>query len=935
MKYKDSSLPIDQRVEDLLSRMTLEEKVAQLCGIMPMAFWGPGGINEARLQATLPHGIGQISGIGMFGSTQIKPIAEGINQIQRYLVEQTRLGIPAIFHNEALNGLVAPQAVNFPTAIGLSATWSPELVEQMTDIIRRQMVATGMRQALSPVMDVARDARWGRVHETYGEDPYLCGAMSIAFVRGLQGPDLRKGVIATGKHFLGYGLSEGGLNCATTHVGARELYECFARPFEAAIREAGLGSIMNSYSEINGIPCAASKEVLTHLLRDKMGFQGFVVSDYFAVRRLLTQFHVAADLQEAGIQALEAGLDVELPNPEGYPKLVEAVRAGRVDIALIDQAVRRTLTWKFRLGLFEHPYAQIEQIPTLFADPQHRVLSQQITAKSLVLLKNDGLLPLRKDLGSIAVIGPHADSVRAFFGWYTYPPTLEMMNELLRNPEFAALFASSTDNTSPTDTAVDPAMLENMANMPGLRDIETTIKEMYSAISVREAIQKLVSANTKVIYEKGCNVADPSTAAGDAGGITAAVEAARHADVAVLVLGDRSSMFDGTTGEGQDRASLALPGMQQQLLEAVWATGTPTVLVLINGRPLAVNWAAEHVPAILEAWYPGQEGGPTIAGALFGEINPGGKLPVTIPRSEGQIPIYHYHKMGSGYQRPEENTLTHYTDIPLTPLYAFGHGLSYTRFEYDNLRLSATQVDSRGQITIACEVTNSGHMTGDEVVQLYLRDRLARVTRPVQELAGFKRVTLAPGERCTVTFTIEMRQLGFYNHEMRFVVEPGYVDVLIGSSSDDIRLRGEFEITGEVVEVMGNRAFTSHAQVEQVTAGAAPTQHIPSPNETAQPVGEVLRTLARALDGKKTDLTTAIRFDIAGEGIYRLIIDAGRCRLESGDGEAEATMRMDASDALKLFTGKLNPMVALSTHKLRVEGNIQRLMILQEVGRQA
>lgn len=809
MNYKDSSLSVEQRVDDLLNRMTIEEKVAQLYGIMPMAFWKPGGINEARMRTLIPHGVGQISGIALGGSLKMKQLAEGINQIQHYLVERTRLGIPAIFHNEALNGLVAPEAVNFPTAIGLSATWSPELVEQMTDIIRRQMVAAGMRQALSPVMDVARDPRWGRVHETYGEDPYLCGAMSIAFVRGLQGKDLREGVIATGKHFLGYGFTEGGLNCATTHVGERELYECFARPFEAAIHEAGLISIMNSYSEINGIPCAASKEVLTHLLRGKMGFEGFVVSDYFAVRRLLTQFHVATDLQDAAAQALDAGLDVELPNPEAFPKLVEAVRSGRVELALVDEAVRRTLIWKFRLGLFEQPYARVEQVPALFSDLQHRALSQELANRSLVLLKNDGLLPLPKDLKRVALIGPHADSVRAFFCWYTFPPMLEIMREAARNPQWAAQFTPTFEDGQPlTPDAIDTQAMKNeMAELLAAEDIDVAIKKMYPSVSVREAIRNIVSEDTEIIYARGCDVTDPSTA-----GFAAAVEAARQADVAVVVLGDRSTMIGGTTGEGQDRASLALPGVQQQLLEAVWATGTPVVLVLINGRPMAVSWAAEHVSAILEAWYPGQEGGPAIARVLWGEINPGGKLPVTIPRSEGQIPIYHYHKTGSGYQRPEEDTLTHYTDIPITPLYPFGHGLSYTHFEFSNLRLNP-QVDSRGQIEIACDVTNVGKRAGDEVVQLYLHDRHARVTRPVQELAGFKRISLTPGATCTVTFTVKMCQLGFYDHHMRFVVEPGMVDVMIGSSSSDIRLRGEFEITGEVVEVMGNRAFTSQVQV--------------------------------------------------------------------------------------------------------------------------
>ncbi len=935
MKYKDSSLPIDQRVEDLLGRMTLEEKVAQLYGIMPMAFFGPGGLDEAKMQGLIPHGVGQISGLAMLGDTQIKSAAENANQIQRYLVEKTRLGIPAIFHNEALNGLVAPEAVNFPTAIGLSATWTPELVEQMTDVIRQQMVAVGTRQALSPVMDIARDARWGRVHETYGEDPYLCGAMSIAFVRGLQGSDWREGVVATGKHFLGYGLTEGGLNCTATHVGERELYECFARPFEAAIREAGLASIMNSYSEIDGVPCGASKAVLTDLLRGKMGFEGYVVSDYFTVRRLFNQFHIAGDLQDAGVQALEAGLDVELPNPEGYPELVGAVRAGQVSEALVDQAVRRTLAWKFRLGLFEQPYAQVDQIPALFSDPQHRALSQQITAKSLVLLKNDGLLPLRQDLGAVAVIGPHADSVRALFGWYSYPPMVEMIR-MMQNPQARAMFAAAPDEGQDPPAAGAAAgrpTMESLADVIAAEDIETFIKGMYPVVSVREAIQNLVSPNTKVIYEKGCDIAGDSTE-----GLAAAVEAARQADVAVLVLGDKSSIFGGTTGEGQDRASLALPGVQQQLLEAVWATGTPTVLVLINGRPLAINWAAEHVPAILEAWYPGQEGGAAIAGALLGEINPGGKLPVTIPRSEGQIPIYHYHKMGSGYQRPEENTLTQYTDMSITPLYAFGHGLSYTRFEYGNLRFSADQVDSRGQVQISCDVANTGSVAGDQVVQLYLRDRHARVTRPVQELAGFKRVELAPGAACTVTFTVEMRQLGFYDRDMRFVVEPGHIDVMIGGSSDDIRLRGAFEITGQVVEVMGSRAFTSRAGVESQTAFTPPAHPQPQPAAApafggTRPVGEMLHGMARALDGKKPELTTTIKLNIDGEGVYRLVVDAGRCRLETGDGEAEATLRIKAQDALKLFSGQLNPMVAMSTGRLKAEGNIQRLMILQELVR--
>lgn len=807
--YKDPSQPVEARVEDLLGRMTLEEKVAQLYGVMPMSLLGAEGIDPKKLEARHGDGLGQVSMLSMLGDLPPEALAETSNALQRFFVERTRLGIPVVPHSEALNGLVAKGATNFPTAIGLAATWEPELVQQMTDVIRRQMRAVGVRQALSPVFDVARDPRWGRVHETYGEDPYLCSAMGVAFVKGLQGEDLRDGVVATGKHFLGYGLTEGGLNCAATHLGQRQLYEVFARPFEAAIREAGLASVMNSYSEIDGIPCGASSEILTDLLRGRMGFTGVVVSDYFTVRRLVKQFHIATDLQDAAVQALEAGLDVELPNPEGYDKLAQAVRAGLVGEDMLDRAVRRVLGTKFRLGLFDDPYVDVDQVRAAYDDPAHRTLSRRLANKSLVLLKNEGsLLPLSKDVGAVVVIGPHADSVRSFFANYTYPASVEMMQAMMLRPRAIASMteAIGEDGMSMSADTVQ-GMLARFQEVLAAEDIETYIKANYPARSVLEVIQGIVSEDTQVLYAQGCGVADGSTA-----GFAAAVEAARQADVAVLVLGDRSGWVEATTGEGKDRSSLALPGVQQQLLEAVAATGVPVVLVLINGRPLAVDWAAEHVPAIIEAWYPGQEGSDAIAGVLFGDTNPGGKLPVTIPRTEGQIPIYHYHKMGSGYQRPEENTLTEYTDIPLTPLYPFGFGLSYTTFEYGNLRLSADRVDSRGVVEISCDVTNTGQVAGEEVVQLYLRDREARVTRPVQELAGFKRVGLEPGATCTVAFRVEMRQLGFYDRRMRFVVEPGNVDVMIGASSADVRLSGAFEIVGDVVEVLGNRAFLSESR---------------------------------------------------------------------------------------------------------------------------
>jgi beta-xylosidase len=773
-----------------------------------MALFGAEGLDGDKMKTVLGKGMGQISSIASFGNKPSDKLAELANAIQRFMLEHTRLGVPVIVHNEALNGFVAPEAPNFPTAIGLAATWEPGLIEAMTDLIRQQMRAVGVHQALSPVMDVARDARWGRVHETYGEDPYLCASFSTAFVRGLQGEDLKEGAIATGKHFLGYGLSEAGQNMAATHIGARELYETFARPFEAAIRDAGMASIMNSYSEIDGVPVGASKAILTELLRDRMGFAGFVVSDYMTVLWLVTRFGTAKTLQEAGVQALSAGLDVELPSAAGYgDNLVEAVQKGLVAESVVDQSVRRVLEAKFRLGLFENPYVDTGKVQQVFADPANRILSRQLADKSLTLLKNEGgLLPLRKELGTLAVIGPHADMVSTFFPGYTFPASVDLIRGIVLAPP--------GEGFTPSEGMIGDAeaMQGMVAEMREFFTVESTdayIRAHYPAQSVLEAVTQAVPSATEVRYARGCDVAGDNTA-----GITEAVRAARGADVAILALGGKGGwMSGGTEGEGRDTADLDLPGMQQELLKAVVETGTPVVIVLFGGRPYTIAWAAEHVPAILLAYYPGQEGGAAIAGALFGDVNPGGKLPYTIPRHVGQVPIYHYHKKGSGYRRTEEDLHKGYTDMPSTPLYPFGHGLSYTSFEYSNLTLSAPQVDSHGDVEISCDVANVGDVAGDEAVQLYLHDREAIVTRPVRELAGFKRVSLAPGAKCTVTFKVRMSQLGFYNREMAFAVEPGNIDVLIGSSSDDIRLTGEFEITGEVVDVMGQRAFASEVTV--------------------------------------------------------------------------------------------------------------------------
>jgi len=539
------------------------------------------------------------------------------------------------------------------------------------------------------------------------------------------------------------------------HIPPRELYEVFARPFEAAIREAGLASIMNSYSELDGVPCGVSREVLTDLLRGQLGFQGFVVSDYMAIQTACSYHHVATDLQRAGIQAIEAGMDVELPTTACYGSLLlDAVRKGLVDVGLVDASVRRVLEAKFRLGLFENPYADTEEIPTLFNKAENKATARRLAVKSMTLLKNEGaLLPLGKDLRSIAVIGPNADSVRNLLGDYTFVTQLEGIVGMVQSGVMEDQFELDGAEAAQMAAAF-AAMFKDV--LEARHDDEFTLK-CYDMQSVLQSIRAVVSADTEVIYAKGCDIRGEGR-----DGFAEAVAAAEQADVAIVVLGGRSGLDDtATSGESRDRTSLQLPGVQQELLEAVHAAGTPVVLVLVNGRPLALTWADEHVPAILEAWVPGEEGGPAVAAVLFGDAVPGGKLPISVPRNVGQVPVYHYHKPSGG----RSHWTGDYVDVPAKPLYPFGFGLSYTEFEYANLSISNSQVDSQGVVEISCDVKNVGAVAGDEVVQLYLHDREATVTRPVRELAGFKRVTLEPGESCTVTFTVRMDQLGFYNRE--------------------------------------------------------------------------------------------------------------------------------------------------------------------------
>lgn len=778
--YKNPSLPVGDRVADLLSHMTFEEKIAQLGSIWVFEVLEDMQFSEAKAEKLFSHGLGQVTRIG--GASSLDPTAgaELANTIQKYLLEHTRLGIPAIVHEECCSGYMARNATCFPQIIGLASAWEPELVEAMARVVRTQMRAAGAQQGLSPVLDVTRDPRWGRTEETFGEDPYLVSQMGVAFVRGLQGQNWREAVLATAKHFVGYGMSEGGMNWAPPHLNPRELAEVFLLPFEAAVKEAGLVSIMNAYHELDGVPCGGSKWLLTDLLREQWGFDGIVVADYFSINQLAEYHQVAGSKEEAAAMAMEAGLDVELPSTDCYgPPLRRAVDMGLLDQAVIDRTVSRVLRMKFMLGLFEQPYVDATRTAAVFDTPEQRALAYEIAQKSMVLLKNEGeLLPLKKDVASIAVIGPNANNVRHLIGDYAYPCHIETLIEMREK--------------------------DNVFHMPVPDKVEL-VDNFVPIISILEAIKAKVSPETVIHYAQGCAVLDLSKE-----GFAEAVELARKSQVAIVVVGDKAGLTDScTSGEARDRADLDLPGVQADLVRAIYETGTPVVVVLVNGRPLSIPWLVAHVPAILEAWLPGEEGAAAVADVLFGDYNPGGKLPMTFPRSVGQIPIYYAHKISGGRSHWKGD----YVDLSAKPLFPFGFGLSYTQFRLDTLRVDRTTVHAGEEVQVSVAVTNVGSRTGDEVVQLYVRDPVASVTQPVKALKGFKRVQLAAGERKTVTFTLAVNQLGFYNREMKYIVEPGTIELMIGTSSDNLPLRATIHITGEITPIEHQKKFFSQVAV--------------------------------------------------------------------------------------------------------------------------
>ncbi|WP_413453124.1 glycoside hydrolase family 3 N-terminal domain-containing protein [Georgenia sp. 1P01AC] len=752
--------PASARVRELLDSMTLDEKLAQIVGLWVGA--GSDGEVVAPLQDAMldeaprftefaRHGLGHLTRV--FGTRPVEPEVgrRALLESQRWLVENTRLGIPAIAHEECLTGLAAWRAATFPTPLAWGAAFDPELVEEMAVAIGESMAALGVHQGLSPVLDVVRDARWGRVEECIGEDPYLVGTIGTAYVRGLQST----GVHATLKHLVGYSASSAGRNLAPVHAGPREITDVLLPPFEMAVRDGGARSVMHAYTEIDGVPVAADPEILTRLLREEWGFDGTVVADYFGVAFLHLLHGVAGDLGHAAELALAAGIDVELPTGNAYLEpLRERVEDGRTPVELIDRAVLRVLRQKEELGLLDADFsADLPDVEIELDPPAHRALAQRLAEESVVLLSNDGTLPLASP-GRVAVVGPNADRVAALFGCYSF------VNHVI--PQH-----------------------------PGTED----------GIAAPTVLEALRTEGVTAGYAAGCAVDDD-----DRSGIPEAVALAAEAEVAVVVVGDQSGLFGrGTVGEGCDRDDLELPGVQRELVEAVLETGTPVVLVLLTGRPYAIDWALERCAAVVQSFFPGEEGGTALAGVLTGRVNPSGRLPVSLPRSAGAQPY--------SYLSPTLAGPSSTTNLDPTPALPFGHGLGYTRFAREGLAVADPEVATDGTIEVSVRVRNTGERAGTDVVQLYGRDVVATVTRPVAQLLGYCRVDLEPGEEVTVHLCVPTSRLAFSDRRMVRVVEPGTVELWVGPSCAERETETSVELVGGVHEVRPEDARLARVEV--------------------------------------------------------------------------------------------------------------------------
>ncbi|MGC5038435.1 glycoside hydrolase family 3 N-terminal domain-containing protein [Streptomyces sp. DT190] len=766
--WRDPALPAAARVDDLLSRMTLEEKTAQLYGVWVGAATDGEGVAPHQHDMSVDYsyeewaelitrGLGQLT--RSFGTAPVDPAvgAQALARAQRRIAAAGRFGIPAVAHEECLAGFTAWQATAYPVPLAWGAAWDPPLVEEMARRIGEDLRSVGVHQGLAPVLDVVRDPRWGRVEETIGEDPYLVGTIGTAYVRGLEAA----GVIATLKHFAGYASSAGARNLAPVRAGIREFADVTLPPFEMAVREGGARSVMAAYNETDGVPASADPELLTRLLREEWGFTGTVVADYFGIGFLETLHRVAGTPAEAAHAALAAGIDVELPSVKCYGQpLLDGVRAGQVPEELVDRAARRVLLQKCELGLLDEDWTPEPAAPVALDSTGNRILARRLAEESVVLLDNpDGLLPLAPDT-RIAVVGPRAADALAMLGCYSFPSHV----------------------------------LTHHPGVPAGIEIPTVLDALRTELP-----------DAKVTFAQGCDVSDPDTA-----GFEEAIARTAEADVCVAVLGDRAGLFGrGTSGEGCDASDLGLPGVQGDLLDALVATGVPVVLVLLTGRPYALGRWRGRLGAVVQAFFPGEEGGPAVAGVLSGRVNPSGRLPVSVPRDPGGQPWT--------YLQPPLGLAGEVSNLDPTPLYAFGHGRSYTAFTWEDVTGGErAEIGTDGAYDVAVTVRNTGDRAGAEVVQLYLHDPVASVTRPDVRLIGYQRVALAPGEAARVTFRFHTDLSAFTDRTGRRVVEPGALELRLAASSADVRHTAHLTLTGPVRVTGTGRRLRCETEVAQV-----------------------------------------------------------------------------------------------------------------------
>lgn len=799
--WQNATLSPKARAKDLLTRMSLEEKMGQVVGWMPGAFDGDYG----ELADHYPHGVGSVSCLAMRGLDTLEQAAHAQRQIQRKVMELSEHHIPAIFHMEGLCGAYIPGATSFPSGIGRGATWDPEAEREVGGIVGRQERAIGVSHTFAPVLDVSRDARLGRQGETYGEDATIASAMGAAYVQGLQrlGEDgLNSEAVA--KHFAAFHDSLGGIHGANIEISDLELTEIYAKPFQCAIEEAGLKGVMPCYGSIRNQPASVNPWLLTDLLRGEMGFEGGVFADYSAIANVHTAQRAAQSLTDAGLESICAGMDQELPNKECFnDELMEWFREGRADIAVLDRAVLKVLEAKFRMGLFEHPFAlEGEALHGRFRDEADEKVTARVARESMVLIKNDGALPIADCPMTIAVIGPHAVNSRFLYGGYTHLSMEEGMvavatsmagvggDRTLNGRSYHAI--TGTQIQTDDDPALDAVLRKH-------RPHDVTLLEELRAL--------LPKAN--IVYARGYDHSGT-----DVSGFDEALLAVASADLVIATVGGKHSTASlSSMGEGVDATDINLSPAQESFIEEVGGIGKPLALVHMNGRAISSDAADRHANAILEAWNPAETGNRAIAETLVGLNNPGGKLPVSVPYAAGQIPVFYNHLNGSSTHQSESVGFPDYVDMPHRPRYAFGHGLSYTTFSYANLSIDKTEIGPDDSATVCVEVTNTGERAGDEVVQLYFRDRYASMTRPCMELAGFRRIHLDPGETARVSFVLEASQTAFLDAARRWKVEAGDFDIYIGGSSDNLPLTGAFRVTEDAYIDGCARGFHADADV--------------------------------------------------------------------------------------------------------------------------